>query len=407
MKSLFIYLFLITLFFSACTPRQALYRQNLDFVYIPATTIDYDLLGDRDSLHVFLKFADEGLFKDVPKGQLKLPYTISLSYERAEIIRRDSVRQFGQRLKFSDNNAYVDFKLPLAGITLPSVLQFQIPQHVADTEYLWLDIPLRREVLAKRLLLADVNTGLPLFRSYVNTSETFKVLSSLPLTKVALKQYEADFPAALPPFSLSKKNVPPTLRLIQTTDIPVGESVILEQEGLYVLDTGESTTSIISVANRYPELTTARELIEPLIYMTSSEERKQLYAATDPKKALDRFWLDIAHQDQVLAKGLIKEYYQRVKEANMFFSSHKDGWLTDRGMLYIIFGKPTVVNRRLNAEEWTYIRRREDGAAYKFIFTKKPNTFTQNHYELVRSPDYEFVWYSTVEKWRKGTILEE
>src|SRR5687768_7365124 len=106
MKSLFIYLFLITLFFSACTPRQALYRQNLDFVYIPATTIDYDLLGDRDSLHVFLKFADAGLFKDVPKGQLKLPYTISLSYERAEIIRRDSVRQFGQRLKFSDNNAY-------------------------------------------------------------------------------------------------------------------------------------------------------------------------------------------------------------------------------------------------------------------------------------------------------------
>ncbi|MDB5262299.1 MAG: hypothetical protein JWQ14_1580 [Adhaeribacter sp.] len=407
MKKIFVYFFFLTLICVACAPKQVLYRQNLDFVYIPATTIDYDLLADKDSLHVFLKFADQGLFKDVPKGQLKLPYTISLSYERAEIIRRDSVRQLGQRLTFSDDFAYVDFKLPLAGITLPSVLQLQIPQHITDREYLWLDIPLRREILAKRLIAADVNSDLPLFRSYVNTFESFKVLSSLPLTKVQLKQYEADFPAALPPFSLSQKNVPPTLRLIQTSEIDIGENITLAAEGLYVLDSGESTTSMIAGANQYPELSTARELIEPLIYMTSAEERKKLYGATEPKQALDRFWLNIANQDQTLAKGLIKEYYQRVKEANIFFSSHKDGWLTDRGMLYIIFGKPSAVNRRLNAEEWTYIRRRDVGAAFKFTLIKKPNTFTQNHYELVRRPEYEFVWYSTVEKWRRGTILEE
>ncbi|MGV3585811.1 MAG: GWxTD domain-containing protein, partial [Adhaeribacter sp.] len=294
-----------------------------------------------------------------------------------------------------------------AGITLPSVLQLQIPQDVADEEYLWLDIPLRRDVLAKKLLLTDVNTGLPLFRAYVNTSDTFKIKSLAPINSVQLKQYETDFPAALPPFSLSQKKVSPTLNLIRTSEILVGENIKLDQEGLFVLDAGESSTSIISVANEYPELTTARELIEPLIYMTSAEERKKLYDATEPKKALDRFWLDIANQDQALAKRLIKEYYQRVKEANIFFSSHKDGWLTDRGMLYIILGKPTVVNRRLDAEEWTYINRRQGGATYKFIFNKKPNTFTQNHYELIRRPEYEFVWYSTVEKWRKGTILEE
>ncbi|GEO03074.1 hypothetical protein AAE02nite_07380 [Adhaeribacter aerolatus] len=407
MKKTAIYFICILLFSAACSPKQVLYRQNLNYTYLPATTIAYDLLADKDSLQVFLKFADEGLFKDVPQAQLKLLYTISLSYERPDIIRRDSVRQFGKRLSFKDNFAYASFKLPTAGITLPSVLQLQIPQHVAEDEYLWLDIPLRREGLAKRLLLADVNTGWPLFRSYVNTSDTFQVVSTLPIVSVQLKQYETDFPAALPPFSLSQKKVSPTLSLIQTSEIPVGQNVTLAREGLYVLDAGEASTSIISVANQYPELTTARELIEPLIYMTSSEERKKLYEATEPKKALDRFWLDIANQDQALAKRLIKEYYQRVKEANIFFSSHKDGWLTDRGMLYIILGKPSVVNRKQDAEEWTYVNRRQGGAAYKFIFIKKPNTFTQNHYELIRRPEYEFVWYSTVEKWRKGTILEE
>lgn len=407
MQKTAVFFLLVMLFFTACAPRQVLYRQNLDYTYIPATTIAYDLLADKDSLQVFLRFADESLFKEVPKQQLKLTYTISLSYERSDIIRRDSVRQLGQRLSFNNNFAYVNFKLPIAGITLPSVLQLQIPQHIADQDYLWLDIPMRREVLAKKIILTEVGTDLPLFRSYVNTSDTFKIVSSLPAIQMRLKQYEADFPAALPPFSLNQKNVPPKLSLIQTSEIPLGEGITLKQEGLYVLDAGESTTSIIAVANQYPELTTARELIEPLIYMTSLEERKKLYAAAEPKKALDNFWLNIANQNQALAKRLIKEYYQRVKEANMFFSSHKDGWLTDRGMLYIIFGKPTVVNRRQDAEEWTYSQRRQGGAAYKFIFIKKPNTFTQNHYELIRNPDYEFVWYSTVEKWRKGTILEE
>jgi len=402
-----IYLLVFLLIVGSCSPRQVMYRQNVHFAYIPATAIGYEVLAEQDSLHLFLQFADVGLFKDVPKAQLKLNYTIGLSYERSDIIRRDSVRQFSQRLQFAENKAYVDFKLPLAGLTLPSVLQLQVPQHVADKDYLWFDIPLTRETLNNKLLLADAATGLPLFRAYVNTSEDFKIITTAPAGKVQLKQYEADFPAALPPFSLQQKNVSPVLRLIRTEAISLNESVSLAQEGLYVLDNAGATTSLMVAPNQFPDLTTARELIEPLIYMTSADERKKLYAATEPKQALDRFWLDIANQDQNLAKQLIKGYYQRVKEANTFFSSHKAGWLTDRGMIYIILGVPTSVNRRQNTEEWTYVRRREGGATVRFVFTRKPNTFTQNHFELVRKHDYEFVWYSTVEKWRKGTILEE
>jgi GWxTD domain-containing protein len=309
-------------------------------------------------------------------------------------------------LLLRDDFAYATFKLPISGITIPAVLQLRFPQHVADQDYLWLDIPLTNENLSKKIIVANAVTGFPLFRSYVNTAESFRVVSDQP-ARLQVKQYETDFPAALPPFTGAQKNVSPTLKLLQTRELTTGEAITLDQEGLYVLDAAGSTASLLVEANQFPELSTARELIEPLIYMTSSEERKKLYAATEPKKALDRFWLDIANQDQTLAKGLIKEYYQRVKDANIFFSSHKAGWLTDRGMIYIIFGKPTAVNRRLDAEEWTYVRRKQEGPLIKFVFTKKPNTFTQNHYELIRSPDYEFVWYSTVEKWRKGTIREE
>jgi len=398
---------LLVLCLAACTPKQVMYRQNLHYAYIPATTTAYDLLAEKDSLVIYLKFADVNLFKGVPASQLSLPYTISLRYDRPEIIRRDSVRQFARRLQLTNEFAYLKFKLPLAGITVPSVLQLQVPQHVADKEFIWFDIPLTKESLAKKIVVADPETGRPLFRPYVNTSEQFTLISATPTASLPVKQYEANFPAALPPFSLNQKNVSPTLRLIQSQEVMAGETMVLNTEGLYLLGSGESGTTLISVENQFPELTTARELIEPLIYMTSSDERKKLYDAAEPKKALDRFWLDIANQDQNLAKQLIKIYYQRVKEANTFFSSHKAGWLTDRGMVYIIFGLPEAVNRRFDGEEWTYVRRAQGGPPLKFTFKKKPNNFTQNHYELVRSLNYEFLWYSTVEKWRKGIILEE
>lgn len=402
-----ILLLMLVLCLAACTPKQVMYRQNLHYAYIPATTTAYDVLAEKDSLVIYLKFADVNLFKGVPRAQLKLPYTISLRYDRSEIIRRDSVRQFSRRLQLTDEYAYVQFKLPLAGITIPSVLQLHVPQHVADKDFIWLDIPLTKETLSKKVTVADAETGRPLFRPYVNTSESFTLISPVPGARIPLKQYEASFPAALPPFSLNQKNVSPTMRLIQAEEVTAGEIITLNNEGLYIIGSGDSGTTLISVENQFPELTTARELIEPLIYMTSSDERKKLYEAAEPKKALDRFWLDIANQDQTLARQLIKLYYQRVREANVFFSSHKAGWLTDRGMIYIIFGVPTAVNRRLDGEEWTYVRRIQGSPALKFNFVKKPNNFTQNHYELVRSMSYEFLWYSTVEKWRKGIILEE
>lgn len=398
---------MLMLCLAGCTPKQVMYRQNLHYVYIPATTTAYDVLAEKDSLRIYLKFADVNLFKGVPKAQLKLPYTISLRYDRSEITRRDSVRQFSRRLELTDEFAYVNFKIPMAGITIPSVLQLQIPQHEGDKNFIWFDIPLTKETLTKKIVVAHADTGIPLFRPYVNTADNFTIIAANSAAKVPIKQYEADFPAALPPFSLNQKNVAPTLQLIQSRETTPGEVLSLSAEGLYMLGSGEAGTTLLAVGNQFPALTTARELIEPLIYMTSADERRKLYAAEDSKTALDRFWLDIANQDQNLAKQLIKLYYQRVQEANIFFSSHKEGWLTDRGMIYIIFGVPAAVNRRFDGEEWTYVRRAQGGPPLKFLFIKKPNNFTQNHYELVRSMSYEFLWYSTVEKWRKGIILEE
>jgi len=388
----------------ACSPKEAMYRQNVNFNYAPASTVNYELRAEGDSLHVYLKFADENLFKSSSSSP-QLQYLFNLSYERSEITKRDTVPDFRNKIKIYPDFAYADFKLKVPQNPLPVLLQLKVLPHQSD-EVVWVDIPLTKESLSRPFILTD-SANIPLFRNHVNLTEIFWISAVNNSPEVQVKKYEGSFPAAAPPFSRLTKNVPAELAMSRSYRVASNEPVKLPEAGLYLLTLGKASMSVVAEGNLYPELTTAEELIEPLLYITSAKERNELYAATEPKLALDQFWLKVANQDKNLARQLIKTYYGRVKEANQFFNSHKAGWLTDRGMIYIIFGKPAAVNRKLEVEEWAYTGVRNRGPVLKFIFIKKPNTFTQNHYELIRRPDYEFVWYSTVDKWRKGIIQEE
>jgi len=60
---------------------------------------------------------------------------------------------------------------------------------------------------------------------------------------------------------------------------------------------------------------------------------------------------------------LMDEYYKRVSYANENFDGWKDGWETDRGMIYILFGPPDQVERTNPSmsnstlyQIWTYNR---------------------------------------------------
>ena len=55
------------------------------------------------------------------------------------------------------------------------------------------------------------------------------------------------------------------------------------------------------------------------------------------------------------ARSLIKTYYSRVEKANEMFTSHVEGWKTDRGMISIIFILQAMLENQ-NAEVWYYVQ---------------------------------------------------
>ncbi len=102
--------------------------------------------------------------------------------------------------------------------------------------------------------------------------------------------------------------------------------------GIHRWSYGDDSSSILVAARRrhFPVMRDLDQMIRATRYIATRQEYKTMRNARDPKKALDEFWLSFASGPDV-ARGLIATYYGRVREANVHFTSLKEGWCTDRG----------------------------------------------------------------------------
>ncbi len=143
-------------------------------------------------------------------------------------------------------------------------------------------------------------------------------------------------------------------------------------------------------------------MIQATRYIMAKKEFDKCNDNPNKKEAIDYFWLDIAGNNE-RAKELIRKYYLRVQDANQKFTSYQEGWKTDRGMIYIVFGKPTNIQKRENGELWTF-GFEGNPMALQFAFVKIINPFTDNDFYLERSEEYKERWYQAVDMWRQGRI---
>ncbi|MBC7911706.1 MAG: GWxTD domain-containing protein [Pyrinomonadaceae bacterium] len=94
-----------------------------------------------------------------------------------------------------------------------------------------------------------------------------------------------------------------------------------------------------------PELKRAYKdwLEKDVAYIISDEERKAFKKlATDEEREqfIEMFWRRRDPDPDTEENEFKEEYYERFAYANENFTSGKPGWMTDRGRIYIKFGKP-------------------------------------------------------------------
>ena len=162
--------------------------------------------------------------------------------------------------------------------------------------------------------------------------------------------------------------------------------------------------TLFSLGDSYPDVRSARAMIAPLRYITSMQEYDAMNNASNGRKAVERFWVDAAG-DRERARDAIRAYYRRVETANRHFTSHLEGWKTDRGLTLIIFGMPNTVHKSATSETWIY-GEETNLMSMSFTFTQRSAPFTDNDLVLERDPVYKAAWYRNVESWRNGRVYQ-
>jgi GWxTD domain-containing protein len=237
---------------------------------------------------------------------------------------------------------------------------------------------------------------LPLVNKYTSREATYTLNKD---TTQIVSFYKRPFPPATPLFSTSASTVS-SLLTVDSVYTLHGEQISLSADGLYLIqtDTTAPMGTVIRKQSDYPKYSRLENLSQPLIYICNAQEYDRIRLANNNKSTFDRVILGITG-DQERARILIRNYFKRIELANEFFTSYKEGWKTDRGMVYIIFGMPDEVYKFDKREVWNY-----KNANYKLSidFVRSPTIFDPDNYVAIRSKKYEETLYKVIDMWRNA-----
>ena len=242
--------------------------------------------------------------------------------------------------------------------------------------------------------------GVAQWLPYRSASKRYKVHGSGTGKPIHFSFYKNNFTTPSPPFVDKELKMDRFLFPDSTfSALPGTEIGPFSQEGLYLAqeDTLSSEGfSFLVKKDPYPKYNKLSDLKGPLLFVTTREENDLIGVAGEDKSKFDKVILDITN-DKDRAKTFMRNYFRRVEYANARFTSFKEGWKTDRGMIIIVFGAPDEVTVNDQQEIWTYKTPRQ-----RFSFMKSGSVYHPDHYVLVRTQQYTEDWYLTIDLWRKS-----
>lgn len=405
--------FLILL--ASCGSSKRLCNENISGYF---STQDLDLNPqyviwhtDSDSSVVYYNFTCKNLLFKKSSDQIyasfSVKYQLYSSYYSSSIL--DSQTVFTTIDSISDETSYEgNIKFNCNSI-FKGVLRMQLTDEYRNSsEVKFIDIDKSTFTARQNFIVTD-STGAPLYKNFISQDQSFNIIPSklVKSNQFTANCYFRSFPLAAPAFRMDAN---PTLSSIADSTFTVSfdsiSSLRLNRYGFYHFISqsySRNGVTLFLYPEDFPLVTSASQLIESTRYLTTSKEHLKLIQSSNKKTDLDRFWLDISGS-QEQARKLIRTYYQRVQFANQYFSSYMEGWRTDRGMIYIIFGPPQSIYRNDDEEQWNY-GTINSIPELNFTFRKVGNPFTNNDYGLVRQPSYENAWYLAVDQWRQGRAI--
>ncbi len=407
-------LFFLLAFAISCVPViNTINTKNYASLYNPgASSIHptFQVFNTGDSLtNLYVKlYTQELLFTQtedkVFKAKVKITYKIYQSIEQQQLI--DSASTY---ITIKRNNAqeelatYIQLKPIKLKQYVIEILTTDLQRNRVNSSLVSVDKNIGSE---QNFLLTNIEDYNVLFYPYFIPQNEYVIQSSTPTNNLTIKYYNTNFLPSMPPFSTTLQEI--DVKPDSIWVVPYGQPVHFKKKykGLYFIQTDTALhrgLTKVNFGSSYPQLKTPTEMIAPLRFLTTSEEYKEIVSEANKKFALDNFWLKAAGTP-IRAKDLIRIYYNRITFANIYFTSYTEGWKTDRGMIYTIFGPPKTVSKYNNKEKWIYNNGTNLNTS-SFTFVRLEKSLSENDYILQRSVNYKDIWYKAVETWRSGKVF--
>ncbi|MFC2120448.1 GWxTD domain-containing protein [Bacteroidota bacterium] len=342
--------------------------------------------------------------QNVNQSRIKLHYQLYPSYEDLNIIDSashiiDVIPQEGAKFFIGTLNIPTekgqDYLLKVA---VQDILSGS-----SGLAYIYVDK--RSDLNSQNFKIYSSDEMTQLFNSDLHRYQNLNIqYNKMPENKITVDQYITPIPIPKPPYYTDTiPNFQFTPDYSYSISFRELQNFKCEEGELYFFridSTGSDGILTGFFGQKYPEINTLKQMIGPIKYIGTEEDYLKILNATNKKLAIDNFWLKISGSTD-MARELIRIYYNRCLFANYYFTDISEGWKSDRGMIYMIFGNPEKITRMNSEEIWSY-KKTPESENPVFHFNKTENYYSNNVFLLIRDEKYRNVWEKAIESWRRG-----
>ncbi|MFY0593620.1 GWxTD domain-containing protein [Roseivirga sp.] len=271
-----------------------------------------------------------------------------------------------------------------------------------------LDIPLKiKDWNPASFLVYEAEKDIPYFAKYITKDYPVRIVNPFNQNSTyEVNGVSNNLPVALPPFDESVKDSIPQVPLDTAYGVNNAERFQLYTEGIYKVrsrDYPNQQLTLLVSDEYHPYYGSYSDLVSPLIYVSTNDEYRAMKDSEDGRSSFESFVNNTISSNERVAKDFIKYYYRRIRKSARLFSEDREGWKTDRGMVFQVFGNPLQVFRNESTELWVFPS--STGGRLRFIF----DIIAEDgliKYKLIRGNRYRENWMLAVTQWRSGRIIE-
>jgi GWxTD domain-containing protein len=421
LKNKLFYIILISFaFLIGCSASQNTSNQNVAGIYMDGLNLinpDLKVFHKNDTLtELHFRFNSENILYTRKRGDSTFSANILIHYDLMD--RATDQLLDSASINFTDLSDNKIKKLLDGVINLPTQpsKSYTIKVKFSDLSR---DHFIKKSILLNRLNIYNAQNylfvdslGNVFFNDYYKVNDQITILKNESNTNESLlvKYYSTNLPLARPPFASDESKDTPseyTPKFSKSLYYDSLNTIIynITEKGLYhfqASETNKEGPTLFNFEANFPLVKNLDNMVGPMRYISSKKEYTLLKNSEDKKVAMDNFWLEVAGSND-RARTLITEYFGRVEKANEHFTSYLEGWKTDRGIIYVIYGAPNVVYKNKEYENWIY-GEENNMMSTSFIFYKVKNPVSNNDFKLNRSTTFKSSWYRAVDSWRSGRI---